>query len=130
MHWSHASLRPLSAGTPGVSVWPSPSPKDADQSAATTRHVVGPLASSTHEVPSLRKSGELYQRQENEPHVHTAAADAHALCRQQISFESLSATSRSTQGSTSDSQEFSEDTGNKELSLRLRSLVRLQVSHP
>ena len=41
------------------------------------RHVVSPLASSTHETPSLRESGEQDQRQENEPHVHTAATDAH-----------------------------------------------------
>ena len=34
------------------------------------RHVVGPLASSTHETPSLKESGEQDQRQENEPHVH------------------------------------------------------------
>jgi len=43
--------------------------------------VVGPLASSTHETPSLRVSGEQDQRQENKPHVPTAAADAHGLCR-------------------------------------------------
>ena len=40
-----------------------------------------PLASSTHETPSLRESGEQDQRQENEPHVHTAAAEARGLCR-------------------------------------------------
>ena len=39
----------------------------------------GPLASSTHKTPSLTESGEQDQRQENEPHVHTAAADAHGL---------------------------------------------------
>ena len=83
------SLRSLSAGTPGASVWPSPrqmpgpSPSlwDAGHPAATTRHVVGPLASSTHETPSLRESGEQDQRQENEPHVLTVATDAHGLCR-------------------------------------------------
>ena len=56
--------------------------------------MVGPLASSIHEAPSVRESGEQDQRQENESHVHTAAADAHGLCREQISFESLSATAR------------------------------------
>ena len=39
------------------------------------------LASSTPEAPSLRESGEQDQRQENEPHVHTATANAHGLCR-------------------------------------------------
>ena len=43
--------------------------------------LVGPLSSSTHEAPSLRESCEQDQRQEKEPHVHTAAADAHGLCR-------------------------------------------------
>ena len=51
--------------------------------------MVGPLASSTHKAPSLRESGEQDQRQENEPHVHAAAADAHGLCSQQLSFESF-----------------------------------------
>ena len=68
--WSSASLLPLFSGTPGAFVWPSPrqmpgtspSPWDSDQPAATTRHVVGPLASSTHEAPSLRESGEQDQR--------------------------------------------------------------------
>ena len=73
---------------------PSGIPQADDQPAATTRHVVGPLASSTHETRSLRESGEQDQRKENEPHVHTAAADAHGRCRKQISFESLSATTR------------------------------------
>ena len=41
------------------------------------RHVVGPLASSTYEAPSLKESGEQDQRQENEPHVHTAASMIH-----------------------------------------------------
>ena len=60
MRQSSTSLRPLSAGTPGASVWPSPrqmpgpspspSPWDAGQPAATTRLVVGSLASSTHEA--------------------------------------------------------------------------------
>ena len=103
---------------PGASVWPSPrqmpgpspSPWDADQPAATTRHVVRPLATPTHEAPSLRDSREQDQRRENEPHVPTAAADAHRLCREQISFESLSATARWTQCPTSDSQGFSEET--------------------
>ena len=89
MYHSSASLRPLSAGTPGTSVWPfpkqmpgpSPSPGDTDQAAATTEHIVGLLASSTHEAPSMRESGEQDQRQENEPYVHTASADAHGLCR-------------------------------------------------
>ena len=36
-------------------------------------------AASTHEAPSLRKSREQDQRQENEPHVHTTATDAHGL---------------------------------------------------
>ena len=54
--------------------------------------MVGPLASSTHEAPALRESGKQDQRQENEPRVHIAAADALGQCRQQISFESLSAT--------------------------------------
>ena len=53
--------------------------------------MVGPLASYTHEAPSLRESVEQDQHKENEPHVHTAAADAHGRCRYQISFESLSA---------------------------------------
>ena len=69
---SSTSLHPLSAGTPGASIWPSPrqmpslspSPWDADQLAATMRHVVGPLASSTQEAPSLRESGEQDQRQD------------------------------------------------------------------
>ena len=89
MRRSSASLRPLSVGTPGVSVWlstrqmlgRSTSPRDADQPAATTRHVLGPLASSTHEAHSLRESGEQDQHQENEPHVNTAATDAHGLHR-------------------------------------------------
>ena len=118
MRRSSASLHPLSAGIPGASFWPSPrqmpgpflSPWDADQPAATTRNVVGPSASSIHEAPSLRVSGEQDQRQENEPHVHTAAADAHGLCRQQISFESLLATAHWTHSPTSDSQGFSEET--------------------
>jgi len=46
-----------------------------------TRQVFGPFASSSHEAPSLRESGEHAQRQENEPHVHTAATNAHRLCR-------------------------------------------------
>ena len=44
---------------------------DADQPEATRRHVVGPLASSTHEDPSLRESSEQDQRHENEPNVHS-----------------------------------------------------------
>ena len=67
--------------------------------------MVGPLASSTHEAPSLRESGEQDQPQENDPHVDTAAADAHRLCRQQISFDSLSATARWTQSLTSDAKD-------------------------
>ena len=86
---SGASLCPLSAGIPGASVWPSPRkmpgpspyPGDTDQPAATLRHVIGPLAFSTHKAPSLRESGEQDQHQQNEPHVHTDAADAHGLCR-------------------------------------------------
>ena len=39
------------------------------------------LASSTHEAPSLRESGEQDQHQENEPHVHTTADDTHGQCR-------------------------------------------------
>ena len=85
MRRSSTSLHPLSAGTLGASVrpfprqipGPSPSPWDADQPAATRRHVVGPLGPSTHEVPSLRESGKQDQRQENEPHAQTAAADVH-----------------------------------------------------
>jgi len=72
--------------------------------------VVGPLASSTHEAPFLNESGGQDQHQENEPHVHTAAVDAHGLCRKQISLESLSATARWTQIPTSESQRFSEET--------------------
>ena len=64
---------------------PSPSPGVADQPAATTRHVVSPLA-STHEAPSLRDSGEQDQRQENEPHVQTATADAHGLYKSHLSL--------------------------------------------
>ena len=60
---------------------PSPSPGDADQPAATTRHVVSQLASSTHEARSLRESGEQDQREENEPLVQTATADADGLGR-------------------------------------------------
>ena len=45
------------------------------------RNIVGPLASSTHETPSLRESCEQDQHQENEPHVHMAATDAQGLCR-------------------------------------------------
>ena len=82
------SLRPLSASTPRASIWPPPQAEawptpsqDADQPAATTRQVVGQLASSTHETPSLRECDEQDQQQENEPHVHTAAADAHGRCR-------------------------------------------------
>ena len=89
MRQSSASLRLLSAGTPRASVWPSSSqmpgpslsPENVDQSVATMRNVVGPLASSTHEVHSLRESGEQDQCQENEPRVHTAAADANGQCR-------------------------------------------------
>ena len=118
MRQSSGSLRPLSTSTPGASIWPSPrqmpgpspSPWDADQPAATTRHVVSPLTSSTHEAPSLRESGEQDQGQENEPHVHTATADAHGLYRLQISFESLSETAHWTQSPTSDSQAFSKET--------------------
>ena len=85
MRQSSASLRPLSAGTPGASVWPTPrqmlgpfpSPRDADQPAITTVHVVSQLASSIHDAPSLRESADHDQRQENEPHVHAAAAEAH-----------------------------------------------------
>ena len=85
MRRSSVSLRPLSADNPGASIWPSskqmsnpsPSPQDDNQPAATTKHVVSPLASSTHKAPSPRESGEQNQRQENESHVHTAAADAH-----------------------------------------------------
>ena len=40
-----------------------------------------PDSDPAHQTPSLRESGEQDQRQENEPHVHTAAADAHGLCR-------------------------------------------------
>ena len=43
--------------------------------------MVNSSASSTHEASSLRESDEQDQRQENEPHVRTAAADAHGLCR-------------------------------------------------
>ena len=35
-----------------------------------------------------RESAKQNQHQENEPHVHTIAANTHRLCRQQISFES------------------------------------------
>ena len=99
MHRSSASLHPLSAGTPGASVWPSPrqmpgpskAPRDANQPATTTRHVVSPLASSTHEAHSLRESGEQDQHEENEPHVHTAAVDAHGYAGKK-SHLSLSAT--------------------------------------
>ena len=69
-----------------------------------------PIGLSTHETPSLRESGEQDQRQENEPHVHTAGDDTHGLCRKQISFESLSATTRWTQSPTSKSHGFSEET--------------------
>ena len=79
------------------------------QPTETTRHVGGPLA-STHEASSLRESGEQDQHQENDPHVHTAAADAHGLCRKQISSESPSETSHWTQSPTSESQEFFEGT--------------------
>ena len=78
----------------------------------------------------MGESGEQDQRQENEPHVHTAAADVHVLCRE-ISFESLSETAHWTKTPTSESHEFlRRDLIPKELSLRLRSLVRVQVSHP
>ena len=60
---------------------PFPSPCDADQLAATTRQMVSPLTSSTQEAPSLREYGEQDQRQENEPHAHTAAAHPHGLRR-------------------------------------------------
>ena len=50
-----------------------------NQPAAATRHVVGLLASRTHEAPSLRESGEQDQHQGNEPHVHTATANANGL---------------------------------------------------
>ena len=84
----NSASRPLSTGTPGASVWPpprqmpgpSPSILDADQPAVMS-HVVGLLASATYEAPSLTESGEQDQRQENEPHVHTAAADSHGLYR-------------------------------------------------
>ena len=77
--WEHA---PEQRVAPGASVWPFPRQtldSSPDEPAATTGHVVSPLASSTHEVPSLRESGEQHQHQENEPHVHTAAADEHRL---------------------------------------------------
>ena len=45
------------------------------------RHMVCPLASSTHEAPSLKESAEWDQHQENEPHIHTVAANTHGLCR-------------------------------------------------
>ena len=73
------------------------------------RNMVGPLASSTHEAPSLRESAEQDQPQENEPLVYTAAANAHRLYRYQISSESKQ-TSRWTQSLTGDSQGFSEKT--------------------
>ena len=38
--------------------------------------MVGPLASSTHEAPSLRKSGEQDQRQENEPQPELTLMDS------------------------------------------------------
>ena len=40
-----------------------------------------PVASSTHEAPSLRESDERDWHQENEPHGQTVAADAHGLYR-------------------------------------------------
>ena len=72
--------------------------------------MVGPLASSTHKTPSLIESGEQDQRQENEPHVHAAATEAHGLYREQISFESLLATTCWTKSLTRDSQGFSKET--------------------
>ena len=51
--------------------------------------MVGPLAYSTHEAPSLRESGEQDQCQKNEPHIHTVSADAHGLYRKQITSDSL-----------------------------------------
>ena len=86
---SSASLRPLSAGTPGASVWPSPKQilahphiQEMPINLLQPRGMwLAHLATSTHEDPSLRESGEQDQHQENEPHVHTAAADAHGLCR-------------------------------------------------
>ena len=95
---------------PQADALPIPTSLDADQLAATTRHVVSPLASSTLEAPSLRQSFEQDQHQENEPHVQADTSDAHGLCKLQIFFDSLSANTRWTQSMTSDSQEFSEET--------------------
>ena len=78
----HQYSRGLCLAKPQTNAWLFPIPISLRrQTAATTRHVVSPLASSTHEAPSQRESGEQDQRQENEPHVHTAAADAHGIWR-------------------------------------------------
>ena len=58
-----------------------PSPCDTNQPAVTMRHVVSMFAFTTHEAPLLRESGEQDQHQENEVHIHIAAADTHGLCR-------------------------------------------------
>ena len=75
--------------------------------------MVGPLASSTHETRLLIESGEQGQRSENEPRVQTAAADAHGLCREQISFESLSATTHWTKSPTSVAKDSPKRPGTK-----------------
>jgi len=71
VHFPLVLQGPPSAHPPGRCLAHPPSPSEADQPGATTRHVVGPLASSIHEAPSLSESGEQDQHQENEPHVHT-----------------------------------------------------------
>ena len=73
--------RGLRLAIPQADAWPIPISLRCRSTAATTRHLLSPLASSTHGTHSLRESGEQDQRQENEPHVHTAAADTHGLCR-------------------------------------------------
>ena len=87
--WEHAPKQrvtvPLSIGTLGAYVSPFPGRCLAHthlhemsiKPTATMAHAVVLVAFSTHETPSLKEFGLLDQRQEIEPHVHTATADTH-----------------------------------------------------